>query len=99
MATTGGWCAPLQVTPLSVNTVGFGFWELTSLPLKPMLVDPLVARLAFQPASWTVTFAPLCVQVPLQPLATVWPPEKLKASTQPLMAGPLFVIVMPTLKP
>ena len=54
--------------------------------MKPIEVLAPVASAPFQLALATVTLYPLCVQVPLQPLATCWSPGKAKARAQLMLS-------------
>src|SRR5580692_4485263 len=84
-----------QSVPFTCSTVGAVSWPV-SVPLKPIVVDPpFAARSAFQLAAFTVTFSPLCDQVPSQPSATASPAAgKVNVSVHGLIAVlPLLVIV------
>jgi hypothetical protein len=89
---------PLQAAPLRVNAVGSVFVAPDD-PVKPIDTLAPVASAPFQLSLATVTFAPLWVQVPLQPLVTCWPLGKGKASVQDVVAEPRFVMVIPVWKP
>ena len=90
--------APLQVVPLSVNAAGTGLLPVQE-PLKPSCTEPPAGSEAFQFRLATVTFEPLCVQVPFQPWVTLCPAPKEKPSVQPLIADALLTMVMLAPKP
>ena len=88
-----GVVAPLQATPLRVNAVGAALPpELVAV--KPRVTELPVPSVPFQLELVTVTFWPLCDQVPFQPLLTFWLPGKAKPSVHELSAAPLLVTSM-----
>ena len=91
--------APPQLTPLTVNAVGFGLLP-THAPLKPIEVEAPVPRLPFQSRLRAVTALPDWVQVADQPCCTRWLASgKVKPSVQPVSGSPRFRSVTLAVKP
>jgi hypothetical protein len=90
---------PVQVFPLSAKLAGTGLEVLFQEPLKPKLADPPVERDAFQPASFTDTFAPDWVTVPFQSGVPVWPAPNDQVRVQPLIASPRLTTLTLAPKP
>src|SRR3712207_6535552 len=94
-ATVGGWLTPVppQVTPLSVNEVGFGFWPVCA-PLKPKLTEPPLGTAPFQAALVAVTWEPVCVMLDDQKLVTRWPAfGNVQPRFQLVSASPVLLMV------
>ncbi len=63
----------MQVVPLSLNVVGFGF-EPEYTPLKPKLAEPPADSVEFQDGALAVTCAPSWETVAFQAWPAFWFP-------------------------